>query len=71
MLEELSGLPDDTELMGAAAAGTAGRLAAEAGMGMPLLFRPSTRLEGRELQKTETFYVQLSSTHLRPVSSAG
>ena len=41
-------LPDDTELMGA---GAAGRLAAEAGMGMPLLFRPSTRLEGRELQK--------------------
>ena len=57
--------PDDTELMGAAAAaagvGTGrplprepGRLAAAAGMGMPLLFRPSTRLEGRELQEWES-----------------
>ena len=54
--------PDDTELMGAAAAAAVGtgrplprepgRLAAAAaGMGMPLLFRPSTRLEGRELQE--------------------
>lgn len=48
--------PDDTELMGAVA-GTGrplprepGRLAA-AGMGMPLLFRPSRRLEGRELKR--------------------
>ena len=48
--------PDDTELMGAVV-GTGrplprepGRLAA-AGMGMPLLFRPSRRLEGRELKR--------------------
>ena len=48
--------PDDTELMGAVA-GTGrplprepGRLEA-AGMGMPLLFRPSRRLEGRELKR--------------------
>ena len=56
--ENFGNSPDDTELMGAAAAGTGrplprepGRLAAAAGMGMPLLFRPSTRLEGRELQE--------------------
>ena len=61
-------IPEDTELIGAAA-GTGrplprepGRLeaAAVAGMGMPLLFRPSTRLEGRELQwKTEKVRVDL------------